>query len=237
MSLLTFFDYLSYLVQSDNLHGIHSPFLYRFAEQVLYHKEDKRLESIEYQRSLMIKSQSKIEHMPLSYFVDRFTLPAKYCYILTKIMEYLPVSNFREYGLCTGIETNYALSTPLQNNFSYQYFYKNANRVKDKSNEFLNQTRVSNSIDLEDGTSYWDIHFVHLHSNASDLWDYYDQIKPQLNHRTIIIVSNIRYTYDHFLAWKQLSNQPEIGVDLDLFRMGLLFFRKEQPKESFLLRY
>jgi hypothetical protein len=34
-----------------------------------------------------------------------------------------------------------------------------------------------------------------------------------------------------------VSNDAQVTVDIDLFRMGILFFRKEQPKESFLLRY
>jgi hypothetical protein len=52
-----------------------------------------------------------------------------------------------------------------------------------------------------------------------------------------VVIANIRYSDDHYLKWKQLTHDPAVRVDIDLFRMGFLFFRKEQPKESFLLRY
>jgi hypothetical protein len=39
------------------------------------------------------------------------------------------------------------------------------------------------------------------------------------------------------LRWNQLQNLADITVSIDLFGMGMAFARKEQIKESFLLRY
>jgi hypothetical protein len=39
------------------------------------------------------------------------------------------------------------------------------------------------------------------------------------------------------LRWKRLENDDNFRVTIDLFGMGLVFSRKEQIKEAFLLRY
>jgi hypothetical protein len=38
-------------------------------------------------------------------------------------------------------------------------------------------------------------------------------------------------------AWKEISAMPEVTVSLDLFQIGIVFFRKSQVKEYFTIRY
>ena len=78
---------------------------------------------------------------------------------------------------------------------------------------------------------------MHLTEDADLIWSFWEQKQDIFHNHTIVVFTNIRYSDDHFLKWKQITHQPSVSVDLDLFRMGILFFRKEQPKESFLLRY
>jgi hypothetical protein len=37
-------------------------------------------------------------------------------------------------------------------------------------------------------------------------------------------------------AWEQIKADPQVKVSIDLFFVGLVFFRKEQVKENFKLR-
>ena len=68
-------------------------------------------------------------------------------------------------------------------------------------------------------------------------WKRVTNESKKFHNNTIVVITNIRHSDDHYLKWKQVSNDAQVTVDIDLFRMGILFFRKEQPKESFLLRY
>jgi hypothetical protein len=38
-------------------------------------------------------------------------------------------------------------------------------------------------------------------------------------------------------AWEEIKKHPKVTVTVDLFFFGLVFFRKEQAKEGFILRY
>lgn len=56
--LFGIFDYLIYLVQSTNRHGVHSPFVYSFADKVLYGKQHCLYEpAAELCRKRMIQSK------------------------------------------------------------------------------------------------------------------------------------------------------------------------------------
>jgi hypothetical protein len=244
-SLTRIFDYIGYLFGATDLHGIHSPFIYSLAETVLYNKLDKRIESVEFQRTQMLKSKGQFLDQPLALFVDAYTLPSKHAFALGQLVDYLDIRNITEYGKTTGIETNYALYFPLiQKNvpIEYRYIFPNDNSVKVKTNELWlkNYPNEMGNIKWDPSISKvndWELHVVHLSENSEEIWQFWEQQSKKFHNNTIVVITNIRHSDDHYLKWKQVSNDVQVTVDIDLFRMGILFFRKEQPKESFLLRY
>ena len=59
--LFGWLDYLIYLVQSSNRHGVHSPFVYDFADKVLYRQLANSYEpAAELCRKRMLQSDAKI---------------------------------------------------------------------------------------------------------------------------------------------------------------------------------
>lgn len=238
-------DYIGYLFGSTDLHGIHSPFVYNLASEVLYHKIEKRIESVEFQRTQMLKSKGLIFSKSLAEFTDTFTLPAKHAFALSRLVAYLNIQNVFEYGQTNGIETNYILNYPLLESkipVNYRYLFKGENPVKIKTNEqwLKNYGDETRQIDWSQPFAIdnnWDLHILYLSERADEIYDIWDSIKPKLHNNSIVVITNIRHTDDHYLKWKQLTNDSSVSVDIDIFRFGCLFFRKEQPKESFLLRY
>jgi len=246
-TITRFLDYFGYLFSATDLHGVHSPFVFSLAKFVLYHKKDKRIESIEYQRTLMLKSNGNFHGNSLANFVDTYTLPAKYAFALNRLVSFLDIRKIQEYGQTTGIETNYLLNSPLLEKnvpILYRYLFEGKNIVKIKTNEqwlrnFPDLTSQINwsTNDINMLPNSWDLHVVHLTHNSDEIWNFWETYQNKLHNHSIVVFTNIRNSDDHYLKWKQISNDPMVTVDIDLFRIGILFFRKEQPKESFLLRY
>ncbi len=66
----------------------------------------------------------------------------------------------------------------------------------------------------------------------------------QLNHKTFIkpksnycvVIKDIHQSKVTFSNWQKLIKNPKATVTIDLFYFGLLFFRKEQAKEHFIIR-
>lgn len=53
---------------------------------------------------------------------------------------------------------------------------------------------------------------------------------------TCIFIEGIHQSAENRNLWMDLIQDPQVIVSIDAFRFGLLFFRKEQLKEHFILR-
>lgn len=59
-----------------------------------------------------------------------------------------------------------------------------------------------------------------------------------LNSSNIVVVSNIHSSAAASANWKNLYSDPNITLSIDLYRIGLLFFRQEfKEKQHFILKY
>mgnify|MGYP003343795833 FL=1 len=70
-----------------------------------------------------------------------------------------------------------------------------------------------------------------------DFWQLMDFAAINLEPNGCIVIFNLNQTVQSKLRWKQIENDENFQVTIDLFGMGLIFVRKEQIKEAFLLRY
>ncbi len=235
-------DYVGYLFHSTNRHGIHSPFVYTFADLVLYSKDNSIVESIEYQRTLMLQSSGKIQNFKLSVFVDQFTLSSKFGGLLFRICNFYNIENIHEFGWCTGIETNYLLNSFLGNSnrkLHYQYFNSEKNVVKEQCNQdFWGNHDFSNvevSPILLDAPALYLFHWSVF--DEDQFWKELDKIMPSLKNDDIIIVNGLNENEHTIINFNRLKNDSRFTVCIDLFEMGIFFVRKEQPKQNFILRF
>ncbi len=53
---------------------------------------------------------------------------------------------------------------------------------------------------------------------------------------TIVIINNIRKSAQQFSRWNALKMDDSVTVSIDFFSQGVLFFRKEQEKQHFVIR-
>lgn len=238
--LLEIIDYLQFLLVSTNRHGIHSPFIYNFADKVLYAKSEENFEFIENQRLTMIQSRAKFLNTTLSHFTSNFTLSSKYCKLLHRMVLHYKPETIIEYGKNNGILLNYILTASLQSNSSIQYHYDydsscQEDQIKIKTLELFSE---NSKVELfspweirNDDSKKWFIFY------GTDFWENFDAAKSFIDEQSIVIISQFRQTNELFTQWKQLSNLPEVTASIELFNMGILFFRKEQPKQHFILRF
>lgn len=235
-------DFLGYLFHSTNRHGVHSPFVYTFADIVLYSQENSFAESIEYQRTLMLQSNGKIHDFKLSFFVDQFVLSSKFGGLLKRICEFYHISNIYEFGWCTGIETNYLLHSFLGNSqreLHYQYFNSQKNLVKEQCNQDFwsnhNFSEVSISPIPLDAPSLYLFHWSVF--NEDQFWGYLEKVITSLKNDDIIIINGIRENQGTIINFNRLKNDIRFTISIDLFQIGIFFVRKEQLKQNFILRF
>lgn len=66
---------------------------------------------------------------------------------------------------------------------------------------------------------------------------YFHDALPYRHDDTVFVFDDIYWSEEMTAAWETIKAHPDVTVTVDLFWIGLVFFRKEQAKENFVLRF
>ncbi len=66
--------------------------------------------------------------------------------------------------------------------------------------------------------------------------DYFECLLPAAHNDTVFIFDDIHWSKDMEEAWEEIKKHPRVRVSIDTFQWGLVFFRREQEKEHFVIR-
>src|SRR5690606_22891231 len=66
---------------------------------------------------------------------------------------------------------------------------------------------------------------------------YFRQLLAKADENSVFVIDDIYWSAEMERAWKEIVAMPEVTVALDLFQIGIVFFRKSQEKEYFTIRY
>jgi predicted O-methyltransferase YrrM len=79
--------------------------------------------------------------------------------------------------------------------------------------------------------------FIDGDHTYSGTMDYFKQIMNHSCPDTVLILHDIHWSPDMEKAWEEIKAHPKVKVTLDLFYMGIVFFRSELSRQHFLLRF
>jgi len=67
---------------------------------------------------------------------------------------------------------------------------------------------------------------------------YFNACLKKSHSESIFVFDDIHWSEGMEKAWKEICQNPKVRLSLDLFHLGIVFFREEQhEKEHFLLRF
>ena len=66
---------------------------------------------------------------------------------------------------------------------------------------------------------------------------YFNDCLPHVHEGTMLVFTNIYKSKAMYQAWQQIKANLAVTVTVDLFWIGLVFFRKGQVREDFRIRY
>ena len=79
------------------------------------------------------------------------------------------------------------------------------------------------------------IYFDGNHSKQATL-NYFELLLPTITNDSVWIFDDIHWSQDMEQAWGVIKNHEKVTVTIDTFHWGIVFFRKEQQKECFVIR-
>lgn len=252
-------SYLKFLWHSKNEHAVHSPFVFNLITKCFYDKKSKPEYTVlkEY-RNLLLQNKNTIEvtdfgagsrvfksnTRQISKIAKTAGISPKRAELLFRITNYFKPETILEIGTSLGLATSaLALGNPkakittlegcpntmaIAKNQLQLFKIDNVNCVETKfSAYFATSIYPLLTSDL--------IYFDGNHSKKATL-DYFELLLPTTTNDSVWIFDDIHWSPEMEEAWETIKKHPKITVTIDTFQWGLVFFRREQPKEHFVIR-
>ena len=252
--------YLTYQRKAKTNLYIHSPFVFDLMEEVL---NDKRhfyaFDAIEVLRRKLLSQHDEIEvadygagshkgkqkKRHINEIAKNAAIAPKYGQLLFRLIHYFKPQTILEMGTSLGISTLYQAKANQQSTIvsiegcpqtsawaATNLDILDANNVVLKTGKFVD---VLPKV-LKDYPQL-DCVFLDGHHQKEATLQYFHQLLPHFHENSILILDDIHWSKGMNEAWQEIIRHPQITVSIDLFQIGLLFFRKEQAKEHFVLKY
>jgi len=72
--------------------------------------------------------------------------------------------------------------------------------------------------------------------NTTSLLAALEELLPNINNNSVCVIANIHNTPEMEAAWEAIKKDPNVTVTIDTYHLGLVFFRREQTKQHFVIR-
>jgi hypothetical protein len=103
------------------------------------------------------------------------------------------------------------------------------------TSQYLLKASPEAKICSENFTGKPDIVFINT-NNGEKALSYFERNIPKVDTGTLLIIDGIYASKSMKEAWTQIKAHPKVTVTIDLFWMGLVYFKKDQAKEDFIIK-
>ena len=251
--------YLRFLFISGNAHSIHSPFIFDFYTKVVEPKKQFYIfKKIERLRRDLLKSKEIISITDLgagskvsSKTQRKVSSIARHAMKSPQIGQFLfkTVLYFRskfivELGTSFGITTCYLAKADSRNRI---FTFEGCPRIAEIGKANFEKIKATNirsipgNIDqtLSTNLAYFnraDLIFFDANHRYESTLNYFNNCLSISHEESVFIFDDIHWSSEMRKAWKEVINHPSVTLSIDFFFLGMVFFRKAQPKQHFTLR-
>ena len=259
MNLRQTIFYLKHLAKAKTRHGVHSPFVYRLVDKVIYDFQAKSVyQDIEPLRNKLLQDKRSIKFIKagaefkinnkqilIDVFAKDQLRSARLDQLIYRLAADLKPKNIIELDACFGISTAYlAKAAPEASIISIQEYPETlAITIENLKELNINHVElgVGNFDQLlsESMNKFEELDFVLINGNhAKDaVLNYFKQCLPKLSEKGVMVFSEMYRNKEMKEAWEEIKSNPKLNVSIDLFWFGLVFVRKSQMKEDFMIRF
>ena len=256
--------FLIYLLTSSNGkgHGVHSPFVFDFIVHVLKgkqmnaqgfkHIEAKRKE-LEHSNLVLDvldlgagSSSGKKNQRTVSSIAKRAAKPSRFARLFYRIIQYYQIDSVLELGTSLGLTTRYlSIAAPNYGVISIE----GAPAIAQFTSKSLVEEGVDNTTiltgDFKDHLSGVlasmkgrKLVFFDGNHQYQPTLDYFHAALEVITDADILIFDDIHWSQDMEKAWSEIRNNEKVSCTIDLFFIGIVFFRKEfKEKLDFAIRF
>jgi predicted O-methyltransferase YrrM len=254
--------YLTYYFMARSKYDLHSPFIYKFYTEIVTDRtEYPQFRVLDNLRKKLGEDHRFLSRIDLGANGQEFPRQKKLTTI-RKIVRRSSVSprngellfrlshNFQpalimELGTSVGLSTAYLQAGHPE---STVITVEGSQEIADEAKRNFNSLgfrniiqRIGNFDDLlPDILTEFpspDLIFIDGNHRKEATLNYFNQILQHVKPSTVIIFDDIHWSDGMEEAWNEMKRNPKVRVTVDLFLLGIIFFREELSKEDFIIRF
>lgn len=257
---LKYFQYY-FSASSGKGHGIHSPFVFDFITRILndgsgcedFGKIESLRKNLLRDRSVLTiedygaGSSSSTSNKRSVASIARHTVKSKkFGQLLYRMVRYYKPKSIVELGTSLGITTSYiALGSPTSNLFTVE----GSPEITDTAKRSLQNLEIKNARVIQGNFDYVlpailyqlptvDFAFVDGNHRREPTENYFSWLLAKSNNNTIFVFDDIHWSKEMEQAWFNIRNNLAVRCSIDLFFLGIIFFRSEfREKQHFTIRW
>ncbi|PTT01054.1 SAM-dependent methyltransferase [Pedobacter sp. HMWF019] len=255
-----FIDYLKHRFTAKSRHGTHSPFVYKLTDEVIYDFKSKNdYKSIEEQRKKLLNDDAVIEVTDLGAgshlnknrkksvkeIAKNALKSPRLAQLIYRLAKERNPELIIELGTCLGITTAYlSKSSPEAKVITIEGCLQTA-KVAAQNFKDLRLDHVELEVGnfdlilpgLIDKQEKLDFVYVDGNHRKEATLNYFKWCLPKVQEHSLLIFDDIYWSKGMKEAWEEIKQHPDVTVTVDLFWIGLVYFRKGQVKEHFKIKY
>lgn len=244
---------------------LHSPFVFELYKYCIKKQKNPPaiFKEIEYIRTRLKKNKQTLNYtdygasskqkglgkrVKVSVLARKHLKPARIAEILYYITHHYPYQNIIELGTSLGITTSY-LAIGAQTHLNAKlHSIEGCHDVHGIANEVFKQLHLGSAIHshlgdfntvlpkLLEEIQDLDLLFVDGNHTYEATLNYFNQCLLKAHNSSVFIFDDIYWSKGMTRAWEEIKQHPKVTVTVDLFFIGLVYFRTEQVKQNFRLR-
>ena len=254
--------YLNHYFQARSKYDLHSPFIYKLYRDVLKdHRQYPQYRMLDNLRRRLSEDNHFLSRVDLGangmdfprqkklvtvrHIVRRSSVSPRIGELLFRLSQYFQPGFILELGTSVGLSTAYLKAGWPECNV---LTIEGSQEVADEARRNFNLLgfagiiqRTGNFDDLLPGilaeSPSPDLVFIDGNHRKEATLNYFNQILQHIKPSSVIIFDDIHWSDGMQEAWKEIRRNQKVRVSVDLFSVGILFFREELSKEDFIIRF
>jgi predicted O-methyltransferase YrrM len=243
--------YVEHLILSQNRkgHGIHSPFVFDLVSRIFRNKTGNDVVcSIEKIRKQLISDRREITVNDLgsgpakrkksirkvSDIAKYSAIPAKYGRLMYNMASEFGKNEIVEFGTSLGISTMYLASgAPSSKVYTMEGCAECAKIAAENFNTAgldnitLMTGAFESSLPILKGKNIKPgLVFIDGNHKREPVLSYFNEMAEISGNETVIVIDDIYDSPGMEEAWNEIKKHPRVSVTVDIFRMGMVFFRE-----------
>jgi predicted O-methyltransferase YrrM len=254
--------YIEYLLLYHHRkgHGVHSPFIFDVVSRIFRNKIDTGVVfNVEKIRKELLTDPSvveckdlgtgseknKIKKRKVSDIARYSAVPRKYGLLLSNLAAEFGSPAIMELGTSFGISTMYLASGSDNSTVHTIEGCPGCSaiaRQNFKSAGFSNVDLTTGSFDsvlspLMQCENKWGMIYIDGNHRKDAVLNYFCELKKITTEDTVIVIDDIYNSREMAEAWYEIRADRNVTATIDIFRMGIVFFRKNITRNHYKIRY